>query len=437
MVSPKLQLSNRIRRTAGWPLSAIVPAALMAATVAVVPVQSAKAEVSEARINLGQVTSVMNTIFAGMQLKLNNYNGSHHITNGSYLQWPPFLTGGQVRRQAFNIQEVRKGPYFYYISDINLQRVRFSLVGGRVQLRMTFESRGTELPGRCFVIKKHVPKAATRAAYRLLCAPGNDKAAPDAQWNNLSVTVAMKPQALKGNVYLVDPRVTVGGQLQIGGICGLIAGLCNSLTGYKAKIRFALAARIRGMLASASAQRAIANIIRRRILAPRKIQLVASAKIIGRNLVLRHGFPTGDELHKRSYCLRYSKLAVNAHHQNLRNNCGYKGKGWSANARGHSGWCMRAPVKRSRGETTARQAALKSCFIKKQTAYCNGYIRRTNAAYAANSRYRCGFKGITWTLRGASLKDWCMTVSIGKSKRVEQFRRQQLFNCTKTRRKGG
>lgn len=435
MMTSKRRSIRTQGRPAGRSIRAITAAVVFAGYFGGTAVRSAQAEVREARINLGEVTAALNIIFAGMQLKLNNYNGSHHITNGSYLQWPLLMTGGQARRQRFNIPEVRQGPYFYYISDVNLERVRFSLSGGRIVLHMAFESRGTELPGRCFVIAKHVPDLKDRIAYRALCAVGNDKAAPDVQWNNLSVIVRVRPQARKGNVYLVDPQVTVGGNPQIGGICNLGFDLCNALTNYKQVIRQGLEARIRSMLASARAQRAIANVIRQRILAQRKIELVASARIVGRTLVLQHGFPSADELNKRSYCLRYSKLAVAAHYQNLRNRCGYTGKGWSGNARGHTAWCMGAQVKASRGETAAREAAIRSCATRKKAAYCNGYLRRAHAAYAANARYRCGFTGATWTVRGASLRDWCIRVSISKSKHAEVFRARQLAECARNRKK--
>lgn len=422
-------------RATDWSFRAIAAGLVLAGAVGGTAVRSAQAEVRQTLIRGVELTATLNVIFAGLRIKLNNFNGRHHLINGSYLQWPHLLSGGQARLQRFTIPEVRRGPYFYYISDMNLVRTRFFLSHGAIVLEIVFEDRGTEIPGRCLVIDKHVPKAATRAAYRALCAVGSDKAAPNVHWNNLSVIVRMRPVAQKGNIHLVDPRVTLQGNPQMGRICNLGFNLCNALLLQRQAIQKMLHVHFRNMLSSAGVQRAIARVIRQRILTPKKIALVASARIDGPSLLLRYGFPGADELNKRSFCLRYSKLAVTAHYQNLRNRCGYRGKGWSANPRGHTARCMGAPVQTSRDETAARDAAIKSCATRRKAAYCNSYLRRALGAQSANARYRCGFKGVVWTVRGASLRDWCLRVSINESRRAELVRQRQLAECTRIRRK--
>lgn len=138
---------------------------------------------------------------------------------------------------------------------------------------------------------------------------------------------------------------------------------------------------------------------------------------------------------KRSYCLRYTKLAIAAQQQNMRDRCGYKGHGWSDDVQGHTRRCLAAPVERSRAETATRQNAILSCAARTKTGYCAQYLRMASIAFFRNDEDRCGLEGAHWRRRGAALKNWCLRVPRNRSTAAAQMRAQDLANCARSRRK--
>lgn len=231
------------------------------------------------------IINQLNEAFKGTKLHLDNYDGDHHQTNWSNLTLPGQLfKNGKPKVIKFNILEVKKEPFFYYINDITSTGVKFGTHKNRITLRIDFESDGTEIPGRCFHNK-------------LVCIPGNDATAPDAQWDGLYVEVRLKPQAKAGKVYLVDPQVHIGGSPKLQGICN-IAGIdiCNAIAGYRAKIKKGLVKTLARQISSKAIQERLATAIRDRILDGFKLQLIAGIKLSGDKFVITHGFPDSDTL---------------------------------------------------------------------------------------------------------------------------------------------
>ena len=237
------------------------------------------------KIKSGFIIGQLNQAFKGTRLHLDNYDGDHHQTNWSNLTLPKQLfSNGKAKLIKFNIPEVKKEPFFYYVNDITSTGVKFGTHKGRITLRINFESGGTEIPGRCF---HNV----------IVCAPGNDVTAPDAQWNGLYVEVRLKPEARAGKVYLVDPKVLVGGKPQIQGICNIAdIDICNMISGYRGKIKQGLVDTLARQISSKAIQERLASSIRDRILDRFNLQLIADIKLTGGQFVITHGFPDSDTL---------------------------------------------------------------------------------------------------------------------------------------------
>lgn len=140
---------------------------------------------------------------------------------------------------------------------------------------------------------------------------------------------------------------------------------------------------------------------------------------------------------KRSYCLRYTKLAIAAQRRNLNERCGFTGDRWSSDVRRHTRWCLQTPVDRSRAATAARQNAIMSCTTRTKTGYCAQYLRTATVDFFRRDEDRCGSAGTHWRLRGTALKNWCLKVSRDQSAKAALRRAQDLARCAATRRKGG
>lgn len=237
------------------------------------------------KIKSGFIIDQLNQAFKGTKLHLDNYDGDHHQTNWSNLTLPKQLFNSDKPKVIkFNIPEVKKEPFFYYVDNITSTGVKFGTHKDRITLRIDFESDGTEIPGRCF-------------HNIVICVAGNNVTAPDAQWDGLYVEVRLKPEAKAGKVYLVDPKVLVGGSPQVQGICKIAKiDICNVITGYRTKLKKGLVETLARQISSKAIQERLATSIRDRILDRFKLQLIADIKLSGGQFVITHGFPDSDTL---------------------------------------------------------------------------------------------------------------------------------------------
>ena len=144
------------------------------------------------------IRAAIDSAFRGTALKLHNYGPRHgnswHLRNGSRLVLGPALGGGA---HAFDIPEARKGPFRYYVNDVNLAALTVGFDAGRVKLNMRFEKTGTEIKGRC------------GGGVFDGCVAGSDSTAPDVQWQgDASLDVLLRPVALAGSIARPSRRNT-------------------------------------------------------------------------------------------------------------------------------------------------------------------------------------------------------------------------------------
>jgi hypothetical protein len=139
------------------------------------------------RLNAVLLAAIMQTVFDGSQIHLNNFTSRRHVVDGRD-SWHLandsfFTTPGRVggRTVQFNIPEVSAGPLHYYVNDLNLSRVLVRTRPDAFRLILPFEDRGTEIIGRC---------SNTTASIDPKCPAGSDSTAPNFEINSATLTVA-------------------------------------------------------------------------------------------------------------------------------------------------------------------------------------------------------------------------------------------------------
>jgi hypothetical protein len=189
--------------------------------------------------------------FRGTSLRLDNYGPRHgnswHQANASRLALGPAL-GGATR--TFTIPEARKGPFRYYVNDVNLAGLAAGFAGDRLKLNFRFEKRGTEIKGRC------------GGGVFDGCVAGSDSTAPDVQWEgDASLDLLLRPVALDGSLSYDRATVRLNGRFQAGGACRAI-DVCNLVAHYKERIRESVEGPANAILTSADIRRRVAAALR-------------------------------------------------------------------------------------------------------------------------------------------------------------------------------
>lgn len=95
----------------------------------------------------------LSTLFAGAALRANNYSATpvdgqppesrFYLADDSTLTLP---SGAAIR---FDIPVTRRAPYSLYVNDLRSNGIGADAGGGRVTVRVTFESAGSEIIGNC------------------------------------------------------------------------------------------------------------------------------------------------------------------------------------------------------------------------------------------------------------------------------------------------
>ena len=112
-------------------------------------------------------------------------------------------------------------------------------------------------------------------------------------------------------------------------------------------------------------------------------------------------------------CSAYAGAAVAENKQNMAQNCGFTGSGWSNDFNAHASWCSLPNTKMADlvAQDKARQQALTQCANKAVQAEkaCQDYAQKAVGAIAAANGMGCGFSGGRWTGAYAAHFNWCLT----------------------------
>ncbi|ALF51797.1 hypothetical protein ACX27_01345 [Nostoc piscinale CENA21] len=187
------------------------------------------------KIPNGIVAQIFNDGLDVSEVFLNSYGKQHgnswHEPNSSYINFYGFV-------YKFDIPEFRKRVlrrlYIYNVANLKSNKLQVKPLDKAFELEATFESKGSEIKGICR------RKRLIRKGYRN-CIIGQDKGAPDVNWENPNIRLQLVPISYKGGIALKAVDVQVGGEFQAAGICNIGIDICNSFTDYKGKIKKSIA----------------------------------------------------------------------------------------------------------------------------------------------------------------------------------------------------
>lgn len=239
----------------------------------------------EERIDAKALVTGLNSVFNGTSLYLDNYNdGRGWAERFSKLTLPKQLNDFQNDKVIpIPLPEYKKPPFFYNINNVQSNRWEFASVGDKLRLIIGFESSGSEIIGRCF--------------HETWCdIIGDDNTAPDIQWDNLTVTIDLKPVAKSGEVFLQDPVITLGGTPKFQGVCAGTAGvlgydICDAAFGYRSMITGSIRSALKTELMRGNIQKVISEQIRAKVLNLVKIQTVETVSFRNGQFVITHEPP--------------------------------------------------------------------------------------------------------------------------------------------------
>ena len=132
-------------------------------------------------------------------------------------------------------------------------------------------------------------------------------------------------------------------------------------------------------------------------------------------------------------CSAYAGAAVAENKQNMAQNCGFTGSGWSNDFNAHASWCSLPSTKMADlvAQDKARQQALTQCANKAVQAEkaCQDYAQKAVGAIAAANGMGCGFSGGRWTGAYAAHFNWCLTAPQSARDQETAARTNQLDGC--------
>jgi len=168
-------------------------------------------------------------------------------------------------RFAFNIPEFshrrKRGKirYFYNVRDVNSQAFRVTPHKNGFLFTVSFESAGSEIKGTCRWKK-------TRGRYTKCRPSGDDKWAPDIQWNNPTIEIYVIPRLLNGGITYDVGSVRMLGKLQMNGpLCKNFGDICNRVLKYQKTISSAVETQVRKQLGAKQLRARVARESRKQL----------------------------------------------------------------------------------------------------------------------------------------------------------------------------
>lgn len=167
------------------------------------------------RIEGAAVAAAIQRAFTGTRIHLDNFTADRFNRNGreswfrgqeSSIRLGPDLGDAETR---FTVPEAIEGTLVYYVNDLNANRVTARAQGDFIIVSFDFESRGTEIRGRCITF---------RGRSEFACADGPERSAPDAQIENARLDVFLSPaRDANGRLTFTRMRVAFNGEVRARG----------------------------------------------------------------------------------------------------------------------------------------------------------------------------------------------------------------------------
>lgn len=207
-------------------------------------------------IPTGTIAQVMNQGLSISEVYLNSFgkqNGnSWHKANDSYVNIYGFVQKFNIPEFSYSGALIKRRLYVYNVNSIKSTSMGIKPQSDAFELTVKFESKGSEIRGMCRY--KKIVGSGYRDCLR------EDGAAPDINWKNPEIRVLLVPQVHKGGIILQPTKVDVGGEFQMNGICKIGKDICNRFTGYKGKIKNAIADSVKTQLSSTQVKDKMASV---------------------------------------------------------------------------------------------------------------------------------------------------------------------------------
>jgi hypothetical protein len=222
------------------------------------------------RISWAVLASLIEQVFRGTTLHLNNYGPRHqqtwHKADDSFIRLGADVGGSELH---FDVPEVvGAAGRRYYLNDLNLSRLAVSPERDAVRLLLELESRGAAVKGRC--------------TDDFTCFGAVDDAAPDFEIDNGWLELRLVPAANAGGTLTYGPvRAGFFITVESRGVSELADGLVEQ------QVRAAVEAGARRALAQASLRDRVAAALRPTLEAM-QIATVAGAHMDGEDLVVEY-----------------------------------------------------------------------------------------------------------------------------------------------------
>ena len=256
------------------------PIALGLTVTSMAMTTAAPATAAVRRVPAGLVSTIVNNGLSSSKIHLNSYGPRHgnswHKANDSYVNLYGYNKTFTLPEQSF--QALRR-LYVYNVSSVTSTSMQLTPQGNHFNLRINFESGGSEIKGSCR--RKKVVGGWGN------CIIGSDKAAPDINWKSPNVNIRLVPEAYNGGIILKATQVTVGGEFQANGICKLGGDICNKFTGYKGRIKSAVADAVMSQMNSPSVKNQMAQATRQG-LASLNLPAIQGASMSGGYVAIRY-----------------------------------------------------------------------------------------------------------------------------------------------------
>jgi len=207
------------------------------------------------RLNASILASLIEGVFTGTVIHLNNYTPTSHAVSGRdswLLRGDSFLTRSAAMGGATTpipLEEVSRGPLRYYVRDLNLNRVTARPETDAFRLTLRFETGGpVEIKGRCSNTTSSIDPA---------CAVGSDDTAPDFDITDARLEITLPPvRDASGSLTYGPARVNFELNVEGGGVGSIFEDQV------KRSIKANVEPLISGMIENAMLRRTVARSLR-------------------------------------------------------------------------------------------------------------------------------------------------------------------------------
>ncbi len=223
----------------------------------------------KARLSANEVAAVLQRALKGTKIVLNTYgplkNGSHYRDHQSYVIIGKGI-GGNGKKRYLSLPEISRtlwrGHYGYYLNDIRSRSPRVRAGNKGFVATIPFETRGSEMVGRCTAHKLSLKFWDTKNGKVRPCKGlAGQQLMPDIHWTKPAIEIAFTPRRYGDSMTFYIDRITVRGEVDAGKVCDwkfVGKSVCEKISKYKKQVRKKVGALLMAQLSTPKVRRKVA-----------------------------------------------------------------------------------------------------------------------------------------------------------------------------------